>query len=88
MSRTLPDWLTELGLDTGLKAAALAAAVVPVVAYAGPPADHTMVVINHEEQYSVWPKGTEVPTGWSAVKGKTCAVTECAATFERVLAKP
>ncbi len=25
------------------------------------------VVINHEEQYSIWPEGREVPKGWKAV---------------------
>ncbi|NNC98670.1 MAG: MbtH family NRPS accessory protein [Gammaproteobacteria bacterium] len=24
------------------------------------------VVINHEEQYSIWPTGREIPTGWKA----------------------
>ncbi len=22
------------------------------------------VVVNHEEQYSIWPAGTDVPNGW------------------------
>ena len=25
------------------------------------------VVINHEEQYSIWPVGREIPLGWKAV---------------------
>lgn len=25
------------------------------------------VVINHEEQYSIWPEGREIPAGWNAV---------------------
>lgn len=25
------------------------------------------VVINHEEQYSIWPKGKKVPQGWKAI---------------------
>jgi MbtH protein len=25
------------------------------------------VVINHEEQYSIWPTGREVPAGWEEV---------------------
>jgi MbtH protein len=25
------------------------------------------VVINHEEQYSIWPDGRDLPTGWTAV---------------------
>lgn len=27
------------------------------------------VVINHEEQYSIWPDGREVPMGWRKVWG-------------------
>ncbi|MFC0105361.1 MbtH family protein [Kibdelosporangium aridum] len=23
-----------------------------------------VVVINHEEQYSIWPEGREIPNGW------------------------
>lgn len=26
-----------------------------------------VVVVNHEEQYSIWPSGRELPLGWSAV---------------------
>lgn len=25
------------------------------------------VVINHEEQYSIWPAGRELPSGWTEV---------------------
>ncbi len=25
------------------------------------------VVINHEEQYSIWPMGRDIPLGWKAV---------------------
>jgi MbtH protein len=25
------------------------------------------VVVNHEEQYSIWPAHKEIPAGWSAV---------------------
>jgi MbtH protein len=25
------------------------------------------VVVNHEEQYSIWPAGRTIPAGWSAV---------------------
>jgi len=25
------------------------------------------VVVNHEEQYSIWPTGRELPLGWQAV---------------------
>jgi MbtH protein len=34
------------------------------------------VVINHEEQYSIWPADRELPLGWSAV-GKTGPKAEC-----------
>lgn len=34
------------------------------------------VVINHEEQYSVWPAGRSVPDGWKAV-GKTGSKADC-----------
>ena len=34
------------------------------------------VVVNHEEQYSIWPEGLEIPLGWSAV-GKTGTKPEC-----------
>ncbi len=34
------------------------------------------VVINHEEQYSIWPADRENALGWSAV-GKTGSKQEC-----------
>jgi MbtH protein len=34
------------------------------------------VVINHEEQYSIWPDYLEVPNGWNAV-GKSGKKQEC-----------
>lgn len=34
------------------------------------------VVINHEEQYSIWPEGREIPLGWTSV-GKTGPKQEC-----------
>lgn len=34
------------------------------------------VVVNHEEQYSIWPEYKEVPLGWKAV-GKTGSKQEC-----------
>jgi MbtH protein len=34
------------------------------------------VVINHEEQYSIWPTYREIPAGWSAV-GKRGSKQEC-----------
>jgi MbtH protein len=40
--------------------------------------DHRIytVVMNHEEQYSIWPADRELPLGWSAV-GKTGTKAEC-----------
>ena len=35
-----------------------------------------MVVINHEEQYSLWPIDRELPLGWSDA-GKRGTKTEC-----------
>jgi MbtH protein len=41
------------------------------------------VVVNHEEQYSVWPTDRDLPSGWSEV-GVTGAMDECLAYIERV----
>jgi MbtH protein len=41
------------------------------------------VVMNHEEQYSIWPADRELPLGWSAV-GKTGLKAECLAYIEEV----
>ncbi|WP_230164806.1 MbtH family NRPS accessory protein [Roseomonas sp. CECT 9278] len=41
------------------------------------------VVINHEEQYSIWPAASEPPAGWSRV-GKTGAKAECLAFINTV----
>jgi MbtH protein len=43
--------------------------------------DETMVykvVVNHEEQYSIWPDYKEMPAGWRAV-GKSGLKPECLA---------
>jgi MbtH protein len=34
------------------------------------------VVVNHEEQYSIWPDYKEIPQGWRAV-GKRGSKREC-----------
>ncbi len=34
------------------------------------------VVVNHEEQYSIWPADRELPLGWKAA-GKTGTKSEC-----------
>jgi MbtH protein len=39
------------------------------------------VVINHEEQYSIWPSYKQIPDGWRAV-GKKGLKAECLAYIE------
>ncbi|MER8504857.1 MbtH family protein [Mesorhizobium sp. M0204] len=39
------------------------------------------VVINDEEQYSIWPEGRDVPTGWRKV-GASGTKGECLAYIE------
>jgi MbtH protein len=34
------------------------------------------VVMNHEEQYSIWPEDKEIPQGWKSV-GKRGLKSEC-----------
>ena len=34
------------------------------------------VVVNHEEQYSIWPIGQEIPKGWRDV-GQSGSKEEC-----------
>ncbi len=41
------------------------------------------VVVNHEEQYSIWPDGREIPKGWKAV-GVTGKKPECLDYIEEV----
>ena len=41
------------------------------------------VVINHEEQYSIWPADRELPLGWNSV-GKSGAKQECLDYIEEV----
>jgi MbtH protein len=41
------------------------------------------VVMNHEEQYSIWPKGKQIPAGWHAV-GKEGLKPECLDYIEKV----
>lgn len=43
------------------------------------------VVVNHEEQYSVWPASRELPGGWTAA-GKSGSKAECLAYIEEVWA--
>jgi MbtH protein len=41
------------------------------------------VVINHEEQYSIWPKDREIPKGWNEA-GKEGGKDECLSYIEEV----
>lgn len=41
------------------------------------------VVINHEEQYSIWPEWKEIPAGWRAV-GPTGTKDQCLAYVKEV----
>ncbi len=41
------------------------------------------VVVNHEEQYSIWPVDREIPLGWRAV-GKSGPKAECLAYIKEV----
>jgi uncharacterized protein YbdZ (MbtH family) len=42
-----------------------------------------IVVINHEDQYSIWPEGRESPNGWRAT-GMAGAKAECLAHIDEV----
>jgi MbtH protein len=41
------------------------------------------VVMNHEEQYSIWLADRDIPAGWKSV-GKTGSKAECLAYIEQV----
>ncbi|NEB82361.1 MbtH family NRPS accessory protein [Streptomyces sp. SID14478] len=38
--------------------------------------EHHVVVINEEEQYSIWPEGKAIPAGWRAV-GEPAPKEQC-----------
>ncbi|MBP6849272.1 MAG: MbtH family NRPS accessory protein [Kofleriaceae bacterium] len=42
-----------------------------------------VVVINHEEQYSIWPNDRELPLGWKA-DGTSGTKAECLAYIQSV----
>jgi uncharacterized protein YbdZ (MbtH family) len=42
-----------------------------------------VVVINHEDQYSIWPEGREIPLGWHAT-GVAGTKAECLAHIDEV----
>ena len=41
------------------------------------------VVVNHEEQYSIWPAHRELPLGWTAA-GKQGTKEECLAYIKEI----
>jgi MbtH protein len=41
------------------------------------------VVVNHEEQYSIWPVDRETPAGWN-IDGTTGTLQECTEHIDRV----
>jgi len=41
------------------------------------------VVVNHEQQYSIWPAGRDLPLGWNAA-GKRGDKDECLAFIKEV----
>lgn len=41
------------------------------------------VVVNHEEQYSIWPEHKKIPAGWRAV-GKSGKKADCLAYINEV----
>lgn len=41
------------------------------------------VVVNHEEQYSIWPADREIPAGWREA-GKSGTKVECLAHIKEV----
>ena len=41
------------------------------------------VVVNHEEQYSIWPSSCDVPAGWRTA-GKIGSKQECLTYIEEV----
>lgn len=47
------------------------------------PFDEYCVVVNHEEQYSIWPTEREIPAGWTNV-GKVGTKQECLDHIEEV----
>lgn len=42
-----------------------------------------VVVVNHEEQYSIWPEWKPIPSGWRAA-GRSGSKAECLAWVKEV----
>lgn len=74
----LKNWLAALGIGSGfafnaglaetppadLQARARAELAVVGMTGSAPETGQVYVVINHEEQYSIWPREMEIPEGW------------------------
>lgn len=43
-----------------------------------------IVVVNHEDQYSIWPAGRDIPLGWQEADAFEGTRTECLAHIARV----
>jgi len=79
----LTDWLGMLGIKGALPLVAAAAVAAPMLeAEAGSRAEGQMIVINHEEQYSIWPKGVELPSGWES-SSKAASAAKALETLSR-----
>jgi MbtH protein len=46
--------------------------------------DHYLVVINDEEQYSIWPAHRPLPLGWASVEAAASSQEECLAYVDKV----
>lgn len=50
---------------------------------AEPKEEQYKVVVNHEEQYSIWPLRRELPAGWKPA-GKSGSKSECLSWIQEV----
>jgi MbtH protein len=48
-----------------------------------PPAEMHFVVVNHQEQYSIWPSYKDIPAGWRAI-GDPRSKEECLAYISQI----
>lgn len=86
----LTDWSARLGVSAAVPLVAAAVAAAPQleaqagdkeVTKGGP---GTMIVINHEEQYSLWPASMATPKGWEPVTDAAPARTAAASLRDYV----
>lgn len=47
------------------------------------PVAHFTVVVNHEEQYSIWPTGRPIPAGWKDI-GFSASKSDCLSHIEEI----